>query len=198
MSAAAGVDMLGMSLRQRANQMAGPDTVVVARNAWIRNRRRTRVWAAIAVLWSLVFACLLFIPGDPQSHRTLGDYLGLGAFYFGIAALGMAFASRVAKAGVWIGPDGIEVRGPFRTRSVSIADAEVSFRASRGGRGTEPRVRCSSEGTGDRWESGHWVGGTGCSATSACSERSSRYAMSSTSWSRHSAHPADPWRQVLK
>jgi hypothetical protein len=115
--------------------MIGPDTVEVARGVWIRNRRRTRVWAAVAVLWSVVFACLLFISGDLQGHRTLGDYLGLGTFYFGIAGLGMALAGRVAKAGVWIGPDGIVVRGPFRTQSVSIADARDFVPGLQGGAG---------------------------------------------------------------
>ena len=56
-------DILGMSLLQRANRLLGPVTVEVAGSAWIRNRRRTRVWAALAALWSVVFACLLFIPG---------------------------------------------------------------------------------------------------------------------------------------
>jgi hypothetical protein len=97
----------------------------VARSAWIRNGRRTRVWAAVAVLWSVVFACTIVIPAGSQGHKALGEYLVLGAFYFGIAALGLALAGRIAKAGLWIGPDGIVVRGPFRTQSVSIADAGV-------------------------------------------------------------------------
>ena len=109
----------------RSSQLVGADTVDVAPNAWIRNRRRTRAWAAIAASWSVVFAGLLFLPGHSPSHAALGGYLVLGAFYFGIAALGIAFAGRVAKAGVWIGPNGIVVRGPFRTRSVALDDAEV-------------------------------------------------------------------------
>lgn len=115
--------------------MVGPDTVEVARSAWIRNRRRTRAWAAIAALWSLAFACLLFISGDFHSQMPLGEYVGLGAFYFGIGAVGMAFAGRVAKAGLWIGPDGIVVRGPFRTHSVSLAAAEVFVPGLQGGAG---------------------------------------------------------------
>jgi hypothetical protein len=124
-----------MAALQRANQMVGSDTVDVARGVWIRNRRRTRVWAAVAVLWSVVFACLILVSGDLQGHRTVGEYLGLGAFYFGIAGLGMAFAGRVAMAGLWIGPDGIVVRGPFRTQSVSIADAGVFVPGLQGGAG---------------------------------------------------------------
>jgi hypothetical protein len=126
--------LLDMSLLRRAGEMVGPDAVEVARSVWIRNRRRTRVWSAIAVLWSVLFACTLFIP-SAHWHKTLGEYLGLGVIYFGIAALGMAFAGRVAKAGVWIGPDGIVVRGPFRTRSVSLADAEAFVPGLQGGAG---------------------------------------------------------------
>jgi hypothetical protein len=131
MFAAPDADILGMSLLQRASQILGPDTVEVARSAWIRNRRRTRVWAALAVLWSVVFACLLFIPGN----LSLGGYVTLGALYFGIAALGLVFARRVAKAGVWIGSEGIVVRGPFRTQSVRLADAETFVPGLQGGAG---------------------------------------------------------------
>jgi hypothetical protein len=127
-----------MPLLWRVRHVVGSDTADVARSVWIRNTRRTRAWAAIAVLWSLVFASLLFVSGDVDGHRTLGDYLGLGVFYFGIAALGMSFAGRVARAGLWIGPDAIVVRGPFRTRSVALDDAS-SFAPGlqgRGGNGT--------------------------------------------------------------
>jgi hypothetical protein len=127
-----------MPLAWRVRHVIRPDTVEVARSVWIRNRRRTRAWAAIAVAWSVVFACLLFVSGDLDGRGSLGDYLGLGAFYFGIAALGMAFAGRVARAGVWIGPDGIVVRGPFRTRMIALDDA-ANFAPGlqgRGGNGT--------------------------------------------------------------
>jgi hypothetical protein len=128
-------DILPVPLLEGATRIVGPDTVEVARGAWIRNRRRTRAWASIAVLWSVVFACTVFIPGSSHVPKPLGDYLALGAFYFGIAAVGIAFAGRVANAGVWIGPDGVVVRGPFRTHSVSIADAEVFVPGLQGGAG---------------------------------------------------------------
>jgi hypothetical protein len=131
MCAATDADIPGMSLLQRANRILGPDTVEVARSAWIRNRRRTRVWAALAALWSVVFACLLFVPGN----RSLGGYVVLGALYFGIAALGLIFARRVATAGVWIGSEGIVVRGPFRTQSVRLADAQTFVPGLQGGAG---------------------------------------------------------------
>jgi hypothetical protein len=127
-----------MPFAWRVRQVVGPETVGVAEGVWIRNRRRTRSWAAIAVLWSVVFASLLFVSGGFHGHRTVGDYLGLGVFYFGIAALGMAFAGRVARAGVRIGPDGILVRGPFRTRSIALDDTAdfAPGLQGRGGNGT--------------------------------------------------------------
>ena len=111
--------------------MADPDSVEVTANVWLRNRRRTRAWATVAAVWSVGFACLLFIPPG----KSLGEYLVLGAFYFGIAALGMVLARRVAIAGVRIGPQAIVVRGPFRTRRVSIADAEAFVPGLQGGGG---------------------------------------------------------------
>jgi hypothetical protein len=112
-----------MSLLERLGRPAGSDVVVVAPRVWIRNRRRTRAWAGIAVVWSVAFACLLLISGDLDRHPTLDETLGLGAFYFGIAAVGLVFAARVARAGLWIAADGIVVRGPFRTQSVALDDA---------------------------------------------------------------------------
>jgi hypothetical protein len=127
-----------MPLAWRVHELVGPDTVDVARSVWIRNRRRTRTWAVIAASWSVVFACLLFVSGDLNGQGTVGVYAGLAVFYFGIAAIGMAFAGRVARAGLWIGPDGIVVRGPFRTRLIGLDDA-ANFAPGlqgRGGNGT--------------------------------------------------------------
>jgi hypothetical protein len=89
-------------------------------------------------LWSVVFAALLFVTGAAKGHWTVGAYLGLGAFYFGIAALGIVLAVRVAISGLWIGSDGIVVRGPFRTRAIPLADAELFAPGlqGKGGNGT--------------------------------------------------------------
>jgi hypothetical protein len=127
-----------MPLLSRVHPVDGSGTSEVTWNVWIRNRRRTRTWAAIAALWSVVVASLLFVPGDHGRHRTLGEYLVLAVFYLGIAAVGMIFARRVARAGLWIGREGVVVRGPFRTRSVALEDA-ASFAPGlqgRGGNGT--------------------------------------------------------------
>src|SRR5665648_884452 len=105
-----------MALSWHTGEAAGPDAVQVVSAIWIRNRRRTRTWSAITVAWSVVLAALLFRPGYLNGHLVLAGYLGLGAFYLGIAVLGLALAWRVARAGVWIGADAIVIRGPFRTQ----------------------------------------------------------------------------------
>jgi hypothetical protein len=115
--------------------MVGCETVAMARDVWIRNARRTHGWTAIAVLWSVVFAGLLFTSGDLQGHHPLAEYLGLGAFYFGIAAVGIFLAGRVARAGVRIAADDILIRGPFRTRTVAIGDAQDFVPGLQGGAG---------------------------------------------------------------
>ncbi len=127
-----------MSVLRHSGQLAAHDTVAVTSGAWIRNRRRTRAWSAIAVTWSVVFACLLFVSGDLNGSPALGEILVLGTFYFGIAAVGIVVAVRVARAGIWLGPDGIVVRGPFRTQSVALDEAERVFPGlqGRGGNGT--------------------------------------------------------------
>jgi hypothetical protein len=53
-----------MALLGNAGQVVGSDSVEVLPRVWIRNQRRTRAWAAIAVAWSVAFAGLLFISGD--------------------------------------------------------------------------------------------------------------------------------------
>jgi hypothetical protein len=112
-----------MALPWNAGQVVGSDPVEVRPRIWIRDIRRTRAWAAIAVAWSVAFAGLLFISGDLKGPRTLGETLALVGFYLGIAALGLVFAGRVARAGLWIGPDAIVVRGPFTTQSVALDSA---------------------------------------------------------------------------
>lgn len=137
MLSGARADRPDMRLLLSSGDVVGSDTVEVAQSVWIRNRRRTRAWAAIAAAWSVAVACLLFIPGDAQGHPTFGAYLGLGALYFGIAGVGLVFAGRVAKAGLWIGSNGIVVRGPVRTRSIALDDAQafVPGLQGRGGNG---------------------------------------------------------------
>jgi hypothetical protein len=116
-------DTTQMSLVPHRDQASGLATVVVARNVWLRNSRRTRAWATISAAWSIVFAGLIFVPGRLPAERSAGETVALIAFYFGIGAIGLVLAFRVARAGVWIGSDEIVIRGPFRTRAIPAGDA---------------------------------------------------------------------------
>jgi hypothetical protein len=104
-----------MSLRWPRGQIARSEPVPVAPRAWIRNWRRTRAWALIATLYGLVFAGLPFLSG--------GHSAGLTAFDVALAAAALVLAVRVVRSGVWIGADGLVVRGPFRTLTVAPQDA---------------------------------------------------------------------------
>jgi hypothetical protein len=112
-----------MSSARLQNQMGGPAPVAVAPNVWIRNLRRTRSAAGVSIALSLVFIGIFFFP-NPHLHKTLADNLMLAAFCFGIGALGLTLARRVAAAGVRIGPQGVEVRGPLKMRRVPLAEAD--------------------------------------------------------------------------
>jgi hypothetical protein len=131
-------DRRAMALLWESDEGVDSDMMDVAPGVWIRNGRRTRAWAATAVLWSSLFASLMFIPGHSAGPTTLGQILGLGAFYLGIAGVGFVLAGRVARAGVWIGPDGIVIRGPFRTHHIDLENGArfVPGLQGRGGNGT--------------------------------------------------------------
>jgi hypothetical protein len=116
-------DTSQMWLVAHRRQVSGSATVAVARNVWLRNSRRTRAWAAISAAWSIVFAGLIFIPGRLPAGSSAGEAVAVIAFYFGIGAIGVVLACRIARAGVWIGPDEIVIRGPFRTRAIAGGDA---------------------------------------------------------------------------
>jgi hypothetical protein len=113
-----------MSSPEREHQTAGPASAV-APNVWIRNTRRTRIAATVAGALSLGFAGIFFVPGNPHWQKTAADQLGLGVFFFGTAALGLAFARRLSAAALWMGPDGIVVRGRLKTRRIPLAEAEA-------------------------------------------------------------------------
>jgi hypothetical protein len=148
-----------MSLLSRAEHPDGPDggAVAVAPGVWLRNRRRTRAWAAIAAMWSVGFTCLVFIPGRLPANGPAPETIVLVAFYFGVGAVGLALARRVARAGVWVGLDGIVIRGPFRTQTVALADAGrfAPGLQGRGGNGVPcPMLACHGRGVAGVWALG--------------------------------------------
>ncbi|MEA2210790.1 MAG: hypothetical protein QOF83_738 [Solirubrobacteraceae bacterium] len=131
----------------RASRTADP---AVAATMWIRNARRTRAWAAIAVLWAVIMAGLRFRSGGHPTDVTLVGNLILGALFFGMAILGLLVAGRVARAGLWVGRDGIVVRGPFRTAVVPIDEAGLFAPGLQGagGNGTPCPMLSRRDGAG--------------------------------------------------
>jgi hypothetical protein len=149
--------MSQMSLVPHTGQVGVPATVAVARNAWLRNSRRTRAWAAISAAWSIVFTGLVFIPGRLPADSSVGETVTLIVFYFGIGAIGLVLACRIARAGVWIGPDEIVIRGPFRTRSISGGDGGrfAPGLQGRGGNGVPcPILERQGDGVAGVWALG--------------------------------------------
>jgi hypothetical protein len=125
-----------MALSWDSGEVTNPDSVQVRPGVCIRNRRRTRAWSAIAALWSVAFVALLV--RSFNGHMTLVGDLVLGTMYLGLAALGVLLAYRVARAGLWIGSDGIVIRGPFKTNTLALNDASYFAPGlqGRGGNGT--------------------------------------------------------------
>jgi hypothetical protein len=128
-------DACEMPSHVQAGRVA-PDEIAMAPDLWIRNRRRTRAWSAVAVAWSAVVASRLLVAGG--GTRSSEVMLVFAAIYLPLAVLGLVVAIRVLRAGVRIRPDGVLVRGPFRTHNVAL-DAALRFSPGlqgRGGNGT--------------------------------------------------------------
>jgi hypothetical protein len=112
-----------MTLLSLAREVGGPDEVVVAPGRWLRNRRRTRVWSVLALAWAVAMVVVMLLPGRIPRGGPVLAAVGVVALYLVVAAAGVALAWRVERSGVWIGPDAIVIRGPFRTRTVALVDA---------------------------------------------------------------------------
>jgi hypothetical protein len=128
-------DPCEMPSHVQAGQVA-PHEIPMAPDLWIRNRRRTRAWSAVAVVWSVVVASRLLVAGG--GSRASEVTLVFAAIYLPLAVLGVVLAIRIVRAGVRIGADGVVVRGPFRTQTVAL-DTALRFSPGlqgRGGNGT--------------------------------------------------------------
>lgn len=112
-----------MSSHAQPRPMPPADLTEIAPGRWIRNRRRTRVWSALAAVWSLFVASRLLVGGGTSASNPAGVLLALAALYLPLAGLGLVLTVRVARAGVRIGPEGIVIRGPFRTHAVTLNSA---------------------------------------------------------------------------
>jgi hypothetical protein len=88
--------------------------------------RRTRGAAFLALMFALGWAAIFFAAtGHPHAHETAGSYVGFGVCFFGGAVLCVLYARRLSRAGLLLTRDRVVVRGPIRTWTVSLADAET-------------------------------------------------------------------------
>jgi hypothetical protein len=104
----------------------GPTPLAVAPDRWIRKARRTRGAAFLALVFALGWAAIFFAAtGHPHAHETAESYVGFGVCFFGGAVLCVLYARRLSRAGLLLTRDRVVVRGPIRTWTVSLADAET-------------------------------------------------------------------------
>lgn len=96
----------------------------VRAEVWVRKKGRTRSAAAWAVGVALVWL-LLPLAGFAASHGySVGGWIGLVAFCWGVAVVALLSARRFARTGVWLASDGVVIRNPARTVVVPLGDAE--------------------------------------------------------------------------
>ena len=83
------------------------------RNAWLRRSRRT-FWFVVAALGMAVAFVAMSL------SLAVGSGSIPGAAIFGLVFAGpcLLFARRIGRAGLWMGPAGLVVRGPLRTWEV--------------------------------------------------------------------------------
>jgi hypothetical protein len=98
--------------------------ITVTPNVWLRKTARTRGFALLAVGNAVAWVVMFFLIRNPHWNRTTGEYLENGTFFFGVAALSLMYARRLARAGLWIARDAVTIRGPLVTRTISPADAQ--------------------------------------------------------------------------
>jgi hypothetical protein len=117
---------------------AGP----VRAGSWVRVTRRTRGFTAFGLLCSMVFALIpvivLLSSSKQSSVSSVGGFIGVEIFCLCVAVPGLLFTRRLSRAGLWMAADGIVVRNPLRTITVSVSDADefVAGLAAGAGNGT--------------------------------------------------------------
>jgi hypothetical protein len=100
--------------------------VEVRPGAWLVQRRRTRWFALGALLYTLGFVAMVAsttISHPPLSGEATGAMVGVGVFLTIFCAPALVVAWRVERAGLWIGPDEVVIRGPLRSWHIPTAEA---------------------------------------------------------------------------
>jgi hypothetical protein len=98
-----------------------PEADEVRPNAWLRCSRRTFWFVMVALGMAVAFVAM-------SLSLALGSGSTPGAAIFGLVFAGpcLLFARRIGRAGLWMGPAGLVVRGPLRTWEIP-GNAAVSF-----------------------------------------------------------------------
>ena len=108
----------------------------MTRGSWVaratRNRSFALIWGAYALGCFAVAIWILFTPGV---RDTIATRLGGFVFFVVPGVLLVRTARRCARAGVLVRDDDIVIRGPLKTWTVPIADAEEFCPGLQGGVG---------------------------------------------------------------
>jgi hypothetical protein len=96
----------------------------VAPRAWLRRSRRVRGFL-IAISGMIVFDFVLAVQLASASADAGGTAGVLNAVVFFLVFAGPCgwVAWRVARSGLWVGPEGLVIRGPFRSWAVQPGEA---------------------------------------------------------------------------
>jgi hypothetical protein len=101
------------------------ETFEVRTNAWLRRPRRIRgfvaLWSGLA-LASVAMSVPLAL-GSGENEGTAGAVAVAAVFALVFSVPCLLVARAIGRAGLWLGPEGIVVRGPLRTWRIPGAEA---------------------------------------------------------------------------
>lgn len=107
------------------NSLAQPAAIpAVAPRAWLKRSRRIRGFlVAIFGLIAFDFALAVQLVSSSADASGEANVLNAAVFFLVFAGPCAWVAWRVATAGLWIGPEGLVIRGPFRSWAVQPEEA---------------------------------------------------------------------------
>jgi hypothetical protein len=106
---------------------ANTPPIDVRRDAWLRRASRLR-WFVISLLTIVAILAAMVLPKlvEAANAGNAASAIGGGAAILVFSVPYLYFAWRISRSGLRIGPDGIVIRGPLRTRRLAGSTA-VSF-----------------------------------------------------------------------
>jgi hypothetical protein len=109
----------------RTIDSAKANSLSVAPNVWIRKRRRTLGFATLAFLNSAFWVWMLVsIANKPGFVSRNGGLVPFVLFFLTVAFSSAVAGGRLAGCGLLIGPTGIVVKGPLRTRRLAVQEVD--------------------------------------------------------------------------